>query len=86
MENVKSVKQAEAPSSGRPPHRHNKALGSLKYAKQVRSQRDGAALGGIAALRRRGKHSQDVRRRCALHYPQSRFYRDIRYRIYEFEY
>ena len=44
MENVKSVKQAEAPSSGRPPHRHNKALGSLKYAKQVRSQRDGGVL------------------------------------------
>ncbi len=40
----------------------------------------------LEALRRRGKHSPDVRRRCALHYPQSRFYRDIRYRIYEFEY
>ena len=35
MENVKWVKQAEAPSSGQPPHRHNKALGSLKYAQHI---------------------------------------------------
>ena len=41
-------------------------------------------IGGIAALRWRGKPARAVRRQRALHYPQWRSH--IRYRIYEFDY
>ena len=39
------------------------------YAKSVRSLKGWGGIGGIAALRRRGKPARDVRRRRTLHYP-----------------
>ena len=63
------------------------ALGDSTNAAQRQNRpvpKGWGGIGGIAALRRRGKHSLAVPRLRALHYPQWRSH--IHHRIYELEY